>query len=55
MSLEERLDVAARWAIRMAFESWSEEAWEGYFPEMGQHDFDRVLETAEALLPADVR
>lgn len=52
--LEHHLDIAARWSIRMAFEAWSEEAWEGYFPEVGQFDFERIIESAEQLLPADV-
>jgi len=52
--LEHHLDIAARWSIRLAFESWAEEAWEGHFPEVGQYDFDRIIKNAEQLLPADV-
>lgn len=54
LELEHHLDVAARWAIRLAFESWAEQAWEGHFPEVGQFDFDRILDNAEQLLPGDV-
>ena len=54
LELEHHLDVAARWSIRLAFEAWSEEAWGDEFPDFGEYDFDRLIESATQLLPADV-
>lgn len=52
--LSRHLEVLARWAVRWAFESWADDAWEGHFPEVGQYDFERIIDHAKALLPPDV-
>lgn len=52
--LEQHLDIVARWSIHSAFEAWVEEAWGNYMPDVGEYDFDLMVERAERLLPPDV-
>lgn len=55
MSEELNLDRMARWAIRLAFEAWLEnDPWEVSFPDVGMHDYNRIIDRAEGLLPSDV-
>ena len=54
LELEMHLDVMSRWALRLAFEAWTEDAWEAHFPEVGEFDFERILAAAEELLPGEV-
>lgn len=54
LELEAYLDVAARWILRLALESWYETGWESHFPDFGESDFERIYKTATEMLPADV-
>ena len=51
LELATHLDVMGRWAVRQAFEDWVEDAWEAHCPDIGQHDFERILGDAEQLVP----
>lgn len=51
---EQHVEVAARWMIHQAFEAWTEEAWGNSMPDIGQLDFDLIVERASMLLPTDV-
>ncbi len=53
--LNKHLDRMARWGVRLAFEAWLEnDPWEVSFPDVGMHDYSRIIDRAEGLLPSDV-
>lgn len=45
--------IVARWVLHAAFEAWAEEGWE-QIPDVGENDYERIVETAEGMLPPDV-
>jgi hypothetical protein len=53
-AVDRALDVSAKWSLYLAVEAWMEEAWEIYFPDVGEYDFDRVCERMMKLMPPDV-
>ncbi len=52
--VQQAVDTLARAALWNAYEDWLEDAWEKYFPEIGQYDYDRIVACMEAQLPPDV-
>lgn len=52
--LEKNLNVMASWLLWSAFENWTEQhGWED-MPDVGEYDHDRIIDTAQLLLPPDV-
>ncbi len=51
--VQKAIDTFARWAIWSAYADWIEDGWEKYFPQVGQYDFDLIVEHMETLLPND--
>ena len=52
--IEDDIDTIARWVIRAGFERYAEmNPWED-IPEVGEYDYERIMERAEKLLPPDV-
>ena len=45
--------VMARWMLHNAYEAWTEQGWE-QMPDIGEFDYERVVEYAEQMLPKDV-
>lgn len=52
-TLDKNIDTVARSAVWVAFEDWAEEGWES-MPDIGEYDYERVVEAAKKLLPPDV-
>ena len=50
--LNDAIDTLARYSLWAAYERWVESGWE-QIPEVGMHDFDRIVERMAALLPKD--
>jgi len=52
--LERNLNTMATQLLWSAFEDWTEtQGWES-FDEVGQYDYDRIVEAAQKLLPPDI-
>ena len=52
--LDKSLNDMASWLLWSAFENWIESpGWED-MPEIGEYDFDRIIEAAQKLLPPDI-
>jgi len=54
VQVQAAVDVLARSVLRRICEDWAEEGWELHFPDIGQYDYERIVDRIKERLPRDV-